>query len=226
MKKLIFGLLIIVRFSFSQTLDATHILEKVQKQFEGVNDYTALITAKVDMERLKIPEMKVKIYFKQPNKLHIESSNFAMLPKEGLGMNPGEMLKKFDATLLGTEQQNGTPIYKVRLVSKPEKNKPIHENIIYVDGARWLITRFESVPNDGRKISVDFEHTLVDGKYLLPQKLTANFSMERSADSLTEKIYSPQRMPRRGSVVVEYSEYKVNAGLSDDIFVKKEKEKK
>jgi len=39
-------------------------------------------------------------------------------------------------------------------------------------------------------------------------------------------MYSPQRMPRKGNVTILYSDYKVNTGLSDEIFDKKKEEKK
>ena len=87
--------------------DAAGILQKVKQQFDAVNDYTAMLRAKVNMERLKIPEMNVKIYFKQPNKVHVESKNFAMLPKEGFALNPSDLLSKFDATLMTSEVREG-----------------------------------------------------------------------------------------------------------------------
>ncbi len=144
--------------------DAADILQKVKERFDAVNDYTALLTAKVDMERLKIPEMKVKIYFKQPNKVHVESKNFAMLPREGFAMNPSDLLEKFDATLMEKTERGGVPFYKLRLISRPEKNRPPRESFIWVDGSRWVITGLESTPAEGRTIKVQFEYTTIDGK--------------------------------------------------------------
>ena len=64
----------------AQQLTAEKILLTMKSAADRVKDYSALLTATVQMERLKIPEMKVKIYFKEPDKIHIESKGFSMLP--------------------------------------------------------------------------------------------------------------------------------------------------
>ena len=88
----------------AQTPSAAEILQNMKKQFEMVKDYTAQLKVTVDMERMQIPEMLVKIYFKQPDKIHIEAANFAMVPREIAGMNPAQFIDKFDATVIGTQQ--------------------------------------------------------------------------------------------------------------------------
>ncbi|MCK9408908.1 MAG: hypothetical protein M0R68_07210, partial [Bacteroidetes bacterium] len=61
--------------------------------------------------------------------------------------------------------------------------------------------------------------------YILPEKITAKFDFEQNTDSLAEKIYSPNRMPKRGMVELIYSDYHVNTGLSDEIFEQSAKKK-
>jgi outer membrane lipoprotein-sorting protein len=214
------------QFLVSQQMTAEKILHKVKANFDAVQDYSAQLTAKVNMERLHIPEMNVTIYFKQPNKVHIESKNFAMLPREGFALNPSDLLTKFDATLMGTEERNSVQQYKLRLISKPERGRPPRESFIWIDPANWVITHLESTPAEGRKVSVDFEYTTVEGKYTLPALLKASFDFEQNPDSLAERIYSPNRIPRKGSVEILYSQYKVNQGLSDEIFKKKQEPEK
>jgi len=206
----------------AQTPSAAEILQNMKKQFEMVKDYTAQLKVTVDMERMQIPEMLVKIYFKQPDKIHIEAANFAMVPREIAGMNPAQFIDKFDATVIGTQQNGGFPVYKLRLISKPEKGKPVRESYVWVDGARWVVVHYESTPSDVRKVAVDFEYQTVDGTYTLPSKIEAHMDTQQPADSSAEKMYSPQRMPRKGTATILYSDYKVNTGLSDEIFQKKE----
>ena len=224
-----FTILTLVIFSVlhSQPKEAVDILQKVKANFDAVNDYTATLTAKVDMERLHIPEMKIKIYFKQPNKIHVESKNFAMLPREGFALNPSDLLEKFDATLVNTEVRNGAKYYRLRLVSKPEKNRPPRESFIWVDGTRWVVTQLEATPMEGRTITVFFEYMVVDGKYTLPASMKTSFDFSASTDTLTQQMYSGRNsIPRKGSVEISYSNYEVNTGLSDEIFEKKEQNKR
>jgi len=102
-----------------------------------------MLTAKVDMERLRVPEMKVKVYFKQPNKFKTESKNTSFLPRNMMDLNPGDMLLKFDASLMGNEVVDGKTFYKIRLVTKPEKGNKSRESFVWVDADQWTITRWK-----------------------------------------------------------------------------------
>jgi outer membrane lipoprotein-sorting protein len=208
----------------AQKLTAEKILQNVKANFDAVNDYTAMLTGKVSMERLKIPQMKVKLFFKQPNKFKTESKGTSFLPKNILDLNPGDLLEKFDASLIGKEETDGKTFYKIRLITKAAKGKQVRESFIWVEESQWTITRLEAYPSEGRKIEVLIESMTVDGKYILPAKITAKFDFEQNPDSLAEKIYSPQRVPRKGSAELIYSDYQVNTGLSDEFFEEKKKE--
>lgn len=212
--------------SIAQTLTASQILANVQKQFEQVNDYTATLHATVNIEHLNIPDMTVKLYFKQPDKVHIESKNFAMLPKEGIALSPSLLIARFDATLVETEQTDKGKLYKLHLISKPEPGKLTIESYVWVDGATWTITRLESLPTENKRITIAFYDTLIDGKYFLPAKITALFGSpsDTTEAPFPESKFS-QRMPRRGNVTILYSDYKVNTGLPDDLFEKREEKK-
>ena len=211
--------------SAAQTPTAAEILQNMKKQFESVKDYTATLKVAVDMERMQIPEMVVTIYFKQPDKIHIEAKNFAMVPREVAAINPAQFIDKFDATVVETQQKENATVYKLRLISKPEKGKPVRESFIWVDGARWVVIHYESTPSDVRKVAVDFEYMSVDGKYTLPSKIEARMETQQPADSSAEKKFSPQRLPRKGTATIIYSDNKVNTGLSDEIFEKKKDSK-
>ncbi len=214
-----------VQLSPAQMPTAVEILHNMKSQFDLVKDYTATLKVAVDMEKMQIPEMLVTIYFKQPDKIHIEAKNFAMVPREIVGLNPAQLLDKFDATVVGSERKESVTVYKLRLVSKPEKGKPVRESYIWVDGKRWVVIHYESTPSDVRKVAVDLEYETVDGKYTLPSKIEARMDIQQSPDSSAEKMYNPQRMPRKGTASIMYSDYKVNTGLSDEIFEKKKDSK-
>ena len=214
-----------IQQSPAQTPTAAEILQNMKKQFESVKDYTATLKVAVDMERMQIPEMQVTIYFKQPDKIHIEAKNFAMVPREAMGVIPAQLIDKFDATVVETQQKENVIVYKLRLISKPEKGKPVHESYIWVDGVRWVVIHFESTPSEVRKVAVDLEYETVDGQYTLPSKIEARMDTQQPADSSAEKTYSPQRLPRKGTASIIYSDYKVNTGLSDEIFEKKKDSK-
>ena len=211
----------------AQAQRAQQIVASVKHRFDDVKDYTVSITASVNLERMKIPEMKATLYFKQPDKIHIESKNFSMLPKEGMGLNPSDMLSKYDATLLKSEMRNSTMCYDLRLVSKAEKGKQVREYFVTVNGDAWVVSHIESFPMPGRKITIDFTHALVDDQYWLPTTISVNYSSEQTDEAAPEPQTGRQRnIPRKGTAFIRYSDYKVNTDLSDDIFDKKKEDKK
>ena len=209
-----------VYVSQAQTPTATQILENMKKQFDPVNDYTATVQVSVDMERFQAPEMPATIYFKKPDKVHVDSKNFAMVPRQAVPVNPVQLLAKFNASLLGTEKRGDSTFYKLRLVSKPEKGKPVTEWTVWVEGAHWVATHFETSPWELRKISADFEYRPVGG-VLMPSKISLMMESQQQSDSTAERTYNPQRAPRKGSVTIHYLDYKINTNLPDEIFEKK-----
>lgn len=215
-----------VEYLFGQSITVPQILHNMTRQFERVKDYTVTLKTAVDMERMQIPEMTVTLYFKQPDKIHIEAKNFAMVPREAVALNPVQLINKFDATLVGTESKDKVTLYKLRLISKPEKGKPVRESYVWVDGNRWVVTRYESMPSEVRKLVVDLEYESIEGEYILPARVSARLDAQQPPDSSAERMYSPQRLPRKGKVTILYSDYKVNTGLSDELFEKKKEGKK
>ena len=208
----------------AQTLTAEKILLNVKANFDAVKDYTVTLTGTVNMERLKVPKMIVKLYFKQPNKFKTESKGTSFLPRTMLDINPTDLLNKFDGSVMGKEISEGRSFYKLRLISKPEKGKQVRESFIWVDESNWTITRLESYPQEGRKIEVLIESIVVDGKFILPSKISASFDFEQKVDSLAER-FNPNRLPRKGSAELTYSDYRVNTGLTDEFFEQKKEVK-
>jgi outer membrane lipoprotein-sorting protein len=207
----------------AQQITADRILQNVKAEFDKVRDYTADLDIKPNIENVSAKEAHITLYYKQPNKVHIESKNFVMIPKQLFETNPAELISKFDATISGKEEKDGTSFYTLRLISKPETNRPVHESVVWIDGNHWTITAMETVPADGRKIRIEFTYSTVDGKYYLPSYIKAVLSTEQQEDTQSDKFHGGMRMPRNGSVEITYSHYVVNAGLSDEIFEKKTK---
>ena len=69
-------------------LSAEAVLSHVREPFESIHDYTVKIYAEISMPGMDIPPMDVKVYFKKPDRIHLESDGFAILPREGLFLNP------------------------------------------------------------------------------------------------------------------------------------------
>lgn len=210
-------------------LTAAAILQNVEKASSGVQDFVATIEAEVQMERLRVPKMTATMYYRKPDKVHFTSTSFAMLPREGIALNPALLRARYNAAVLGEEMTEGKKIYKLQLTGKELKIRP-NELMVWVDPAIWAIVKIETVPYQGRILRLAFTYTEQPGGYWLPATLKATFeSAERdsTAKRLDLGVQAPQleelqRPIRNGTISVKYLEYKINVGFSDDIFEKRE----
>ena len=101
---------------FSQLKNPETILENVKKEFEKIEDYQVDVKIKVDVDFLKMPEREATIFYKKPDKFHIDSENFALLPKSGLNSSPlGFLNYDYKAYYIREDTINGsiTSVIKV-----------------------------------------------------------------------------------------------------------------
>ena len=82
MRYIILFLLTYVPFFCAQTESPERILDEVKKKFGSVQDYIVDVKVKVDVDFIKVPDTEAKFYFKEPDKVHIESKQFAMFPRQ------------------------------------------------------------------------------------------------------------------------------------------------
>jgi len=124
---------------------------------------------------------------------------------------------------------NGKQMFKLLLAAKDAKTR-LRALTIWVDPIHWTVAKIETIPYEGRSLSMIFTYEFQQGKYWLPSELVASFASESdrsekdSSLSIGGQVDAAQRsMPRSGKITVVYSNYKVNIGLSDELFDKKEK---
>ncbi len=197
--------------------DAYALLDRIQAVYARINDYRADITASVDMKGLSVPEMKATVYFKKPDRMHIESDGFAMLPRDAVGFHPDMFEKEqFDAVIQGKEKIAGVSCVKLKLLARDDSVR-LQRAMLYVDPARDVVLRMDADPGQGASAQAEFTYTKVQGKYWLP-----------SAIDIT--MDAPMRMRRPGTkprgdnndgkarISLRYTNYVVNKGISDSVF--------
>ncbi len=197
------------------------ILRNVEARLAAVHDYTVTLDVVADIERLNVPPMHATMYFKQPDKVHIDAEGFAMLPREGLQPNVGKLLAKYTAAGVGKDTLDGVPVRKVMLQAKSDRSFP-RSLTVYVNTARWTTERIVTSGAADRLATISFNYVQVEGVWL-PGGMTAAFALaapDSTGIDLPAGPLRPQQKPRNGTVTVRYSDYRLNTGLSDDIFAK------
>ena len=126
LRKILFLILLFSVTGFSQNKDPDEILENVINAFEKIEDYVVDVNIKVDVAFLKVPEANAKIYFKQPDKVHMESEGFALLPKQGMNFSPLGFLKTDYTALYDKEVKlNGANVSVLKVIPLDERSDVI-----------------------------------------------------------------------------------------------------
>ena len=212
-------------FAFARGSDPSGetILRNVQSHMAEVRDYTVHLDVVADIERLNVPEMHVTMYFKQPDKVHLDAQGFAMLPREGLALNMEKLMSRYTVERVDHDTAGGESLYRLTLAARSERTA-MRSMQLEVHPVRWTIERFSTGGAGDRTVSVSFRYAQVEGHWL-PEQMTARFSMAPADTAGGEPPegpapFPPRQIPRNGTVTVHYSSYQINTGLSDEIFSK------
>lgn len=232
MRLLIVLVLLLSQFFFPQSKNPDEILKDVTTNFNKVNDYVVDVDIKVDVEFIKVPETKAKIYFKQPDKVHLEAEGFAMLPKNGMEFSPSSLLKKdYTAIYEKDVELNGYKTSIVKVIPLGNQGDVILSTL-WIDQSKKLIRKVESTTKLNGTFIIDFfyEDNL---KYPLPSQIVFSFNLDKmnipatiSGETDTNNSKKKKRntdSTTKGNVIVKYSNYVVNKGISDSIFEEKKK---
>lgn len=210
---------------FGQT--AEEILKGVINKINLVKDYEADVQIKAAIPFINVPIAKATIYFKQKDKFKVESKGIAILPKQGMSDLTGFLSneKKYSAVLGEAKTINE---HKTRLISilPSEENSEIILAKVYVSTSESLIYRTVLTTKSSGTVTIDYEYNL-NKKYGLPNKMTftvdiKKFKMPKSvaSDIRNNEKKKKYKENEKGTIVLTFSNYVVNKGISDEVFKK------
>jgi len=204
-----------------ERLTGEEILRRAESVLSGVKDYTVTIDVILDLERLKVPPMHATMYYKQPDKIHFASEGFALLPREGVAFSVKDLASKYSVEAVGKDTVDGQEEYQLTLVPKGDRTR-FRRLSLDIRPERWTADKLTASLPDGRTLTALFQQEL-NGGYWLPSKVVVSFTSapRDSTDEGMAEQMGPARsrpVPRNGTITITYSDYRINTGLSDDIF--------
>jgi hypothetical protein len=177
-----------------------------------------------------MPDREAKIYYKKPDKVHIESEGFAMLPREGLNFSPlGLLNSSYTSFYVREDTLNGIVTSVIKIIPL-EGGSDVILSTLWVDTNRNLIIKVESSRKPQGTFTMDLDYLKTKKGFWLPSSMVFTFSIDRSilprkfnfdTDSDQKKALQDSTKSTTGKVFIDYSNYEVNSGLSDDIFEEK-----
>ncbi len=195
-------------------------LERATRKFDAIKDYSADVKVHMELTAVQAPDMEAKVYYKAPDKVKIDSKGLFFMPKDVGVINPRKFSPDdFVVDILDTSSFDGKPAVRLSLI--PKKDLTGEKGIILtIDRSDWLIVKIETAPYPGREASAKITYGKVDG-FQVPVRVdvSLNVSGGDHAGEGGEFGHERRRAAQlNGKVVIYYSDYRINSGLSDDIF--------
>ncbi len=196
-------------------------LEKAIHKFDGIKDYVVDVKVHMDMKGVQMPDMEAKVYFKEPDKIKINSKGLFFMPKDVGVINPRNFNpNKFEIALIDTLTYNGNPAAQLSLVPKSDESG--NKNIfLTIDMKDWIIVQIATSPSPGREASAKIKYGMFDG-FQMPVEVKVHLDVRNLKGE--GRMLGPEhgRLDQlNGNVDIFYSNYRINTNLPDKIFEKK-----
>jgi hypothetical protein len=233
MKKIILALIALTFVVPGQTKDPDKILNEVKKNFEKIEDYSVDVTIKLDVSFLKVPDTKAKIYYKKPDKVNIESKQFALLPRRALDISPTSLLKgKYTAIFDKFEILNGVKTAVIKTIPLGESSEVVLSTF-WIDIADYVVRKVEISTKVNGTFTINLNYNSQTKFKQLPSSIIFSFNVSKlnipkrfSGQEENDKADTSSNRSTIGKVFIDYSNYKVNQGLPDSLFEGKGKQSK
>ncbi|MCH7733080.1 MAG: hypothetical protein IIB44_11345 [Candidatus Marinimicrobia bacterium] len=222
------------------TIDS--IFKRMEEVFLTIEDYTVKVKITVKMPGFRMPKKKVKLYFKQPDKLKVKAKGFAIVPKSGLATSSENLLKGLNnphITGLDTLEGNllwvvegslgaGSGDHKTWTFMKDESKRMLMR--LWIDLEKGVIPRVETYIDTMKIMTVQSTYGKFGEGFFLPEVTDIQFHIE---GDFVEALHRERRGPFGeheetgdfelgkdfiGSIRMEFNNYKINQGLKDKIF--------
>lgn len=211
---------------FPQKKDPDLILNKLLEKFNSIKDYQVDVKIKVDVDFIQAPPTKAKIYFKQPDKIHIESETFALIPKDGMGFSPSALLqKKYTAIYEKDDLVDEHDVSVVKIIPLGDGGNVILTTL-FIDNKENIIRKLVTTTKSDGTFSIDLKYNS-DSPFPLPKEMIFSFDLDGlnippgvSGELGTESEEKSKERNKQvqGKVYISYFNYKVNQGIPDHIF--------
>jgi outer membrane lipoprotein-sorting protein len=169
-----------------------------------------------------MPKGTGTIYFKRRDKFKLEPGDgFMVLPKEAFPGNPVDAIRtNFTVSYAGSAKVDNEPVHVLKLVPKTQDAGGAVQ--LYVEKRRGLILKADSANAGGADMKSRWTYVRADGKYWMPQQIRVNMS-----GVMSPQAFDPRDMKTKppksgkGTATVKFSNYRINKGIPDSVFVEK-----
>jgi len=208
--------------------DASVLLEQLKMKMKGASSYSASMIITVDIPFLTAPRANANIWFKAPDKSHIESPGFALIPKQGADMSFVRLLSEPIVTVdAGYEDFAGRTLRRIKILPVSEKSQ-IAVATVLIDTVRMLPIKVISTAKTGGTIVAELVYddakaavfclpsyvklALDIAKFDIPKTMTGDFETKKETPGKSRKDRT------KAFVEIVYHNYDINIAIPDSVF--------
>ena len=230
----------------SQNTDLDIIKSNILTQFSKIEDYQVDINIKINMTGFRMPKKKIKMFFKKPDKLNIKTNGFAIVPKTGINNNPNELFKMFNYIneVNRTIRDNKQFYFISGIVNQDSIDMPIknfkseESNVkmsLLIDAKEWIITEVDIFLDKEKTFSIRTDYININN-IMVPEKtkliigikeisrIKNNFNGDLLFNSDNDLAKASDLNLKndefRGEISMKFSNYIINQGIDDQIFIR------
>lgn len=215
--------------------DPRQVFAELVKPYRNLNDYTVKIHAKVSLPTIRVPDFTATLYFKKPDRFHIETKSFAPIPRNSGVFNPFQFdPEKNRITYQRAENLDGARADLYRVEPLEAKSQVRYYNV-WVGGVPGRILQVENLSFRGTKGLVKLSYqTVAQGaeKWLLPENIHVHLTFPEGGPNPDASPFITKDNPvsggmgrldeisGEGDIHIAYSGWLVNTGLDESLFKK------
>ena len=211
----------------SEAQDANILIGQIKEKLNTVHDYQAKGVLKTGVSFMKVPESRVTVYYKSPDKFRISKPDgISVVPKGGVSINFNALLSgtAYMAIISGKGTVAGQPVTIVKLIPLDEKSE-VMISTLYIDEKALLIRKASTTTKDNGTYEMEMSY----GKFSrwgLPDKVIFTFNTKdyKLPKGVTfeydtgEKPAVKKENNQKGTLEISYTDYIINKGIAENVF--------
>ena len=212
---------------FSQ--DASQSIAELMAKMNRITDYSADAVIKSDIPLIKILAVRATIYFKQKDKFRIVSKGIAILPKQGF-VDISKLLSnmnEYTSMIAGYDNVSNIKAQIITIFPVNDTSDLILAKL-WVNTDRDIILKSQITTRSSGTVTIEYSYKtqnefglpdsmvfIVDvKKFKIPKGVATDINRSSSVDEL-------KKTAKTGRIFINLTNYKINKGISDDVFIKK-----
>jgi hypothetical protein len=225
-----FAFLMLLNFNAFAQKSPNQLLRGVYQKMTKVKDYSVEANIKADIPLIKILPVNAVVYFKQPDKFKVESKGIAIMPRQGFS-DVAKIIRdttSYTAVFTGKEKI-GTSLTQIISVIPSVDTGDLILAKFWIDYARNLVLKSQLTTRSSGTMQIEYFYG-IQIAYGLPDKMIFTVDVKKfkipkvmasDVNSSSKPQKSDDKESKKGVILIDLKNYKINQGLKDAFFNQK-----